>query len=582
MNKFEKANPFLFLASMIFLISLASCGRKKPITNASSKTIGGEAVAVHFRAIPESRPIQIKDYLKLQSNNLKSQPKSERSRKVSTDSVWKISGQLGMKANILKSENLILEEGLIFPKDKLATLTTKIKTFSKKRSATFLELKQFTIWENWTPVPNIGPSNLGDAPVAVQLGDKNYWMFGLYEKDENQKAGAFQSKKATLDGFDIDLKTTTFKNQFDALGGLMPSKGGYHAWQSKDMVNWVHHGPITETFSRWMTTAEYVDGKFYFYYDFPNDQDPHLYIDEDLADGLPGKNMGMAFNDPSDGSDCAVIRDLEGNFHLILEDWSPINASTHAWDSPLAMHAVSADGISGFKILNPPVDERTKPTGKFREYAHPHWNAEAPDRFPGKTVKVDVPQHKMKVGDTRAFATYEIHEPEQNAYGDWAAISIGGQYYLFSDFDPAGSHGKEDMSIAWFTSNDINKPFTFLGNIGKGHPDPDIMFAEDKFHLVTQLETDFVSPGPWVETVMARVGVDSNNNGNIDTWSTWQKIKETYDYVDGFSKQISKTPAKLDLSDLPEGYGFQIELKLEDSTENDSKPMIEALELFFE
>jgi hypothetical protein len=31
--------------------------------------------------------------------------------------------------------------------------------------------------------------------------------------------------------------------------------------------------------------------------------------------------MGMAFNDPTDGSDCVVIRDLKGNFHLIAEDW---------------------------------------------------------------------------------------------------------------------------------------------------------------------------------------------------------------------------------------------------------------------
>ena len=69
----------------------------------------------------------------------------------------------------------------------------------------------------------------------------------------------------------------------NAPGGLKKSKGGYHAWQSRDMVNWVHHGPITEGFSKWMTSAEYVDGKAYFYYDFPNDQDPHLYIDEDLT-----------------------------------------------------------------------------------------------------------------------------------------------------------------------------------------------------------------------------------------------------------------------------------------------------------
>ena len=50
------------------------------------------------------------------------------------------------------------------------------------------------------------------------------------------------------------------------------------------------------------------------------------------------------------------------------------------------------------------------------------------------------------------------------------------------------------------------------GNVGKGHPDPGIMFAEGQFYLVTQTPKDFVSPGPWVETVEVRVGVDTNND----------------------------------------------------------------------
>ncbi len=170
--------------------------------------------------------------------------------------------------------------------------------------------------------------------------------------------------------------------------------------------------------------------------------------------------MGMAFKDPSHGSDCAVIRDLEGNFHLIAEDWSPVNASTHAWDSPLAVHAVSSNGFNNFEILEPPGDERTIPTGEFAEYVHPHWHAEDPENYPGKTVTKDVPQHRVIAGKTYAFAEYEIHKPEQNAYGDCAAISIGGQYYLFCDFDLAGDHGRQSMSVAWFTSNDINIKFS--------------------------------------------------------------------------------------------------------------------------
>lgn len=151
--------------------------------------------------------------------------------------------------------------------------------------------------------------------------------------------------------------------------------------------------------------------------------------------------MGLAFQDPSDGSDCAIIRDLEGNFHFVYEDWSPIDASKHAWDSPLAGHAVSQDGISGFQIVEPAVDQRTQPTGQFAEYLHPHWFKEDPDNYPGKVYQGKKPYQGIKPGKQAAFAKYEIHEPEQDAFGDWAAISIGGQYYLFSDFDPSTAHG---------------------------------------------------------------------------------------------------------------------------------------------
>lgn len=59
-------------------------------------------------------------------------------------------------------------------------------------------------------------------------------------------------------------------------------------------------------------------------------------------------------------------------------------------------------------------------------------------------------------------------------------------------------------------------------------------------------------------------------------------MKETYDYIEGFSKQIKMTPASLDLSSLPEGYGFQFELKLADTTKNVSKPILESVELSFQ
>ena len=477
---------------------------------------------------------------------------------------WTIATHDEWTANTAAQSNLEFKEGKAIPTAPKASFQSVLKRFPNKQSVQSLTISQATEWLNWNPVPNIGPSNLQDAPIALQLGANNYWMFGRYGKSNSQEEGTFVGKTVKLDGFDIEMKTTPFEKQYDAPGGLKEKLGGYHAWQSKDMETWIHHGPVSEKFSKWMTTAEYKDGKFYLYYDFPNDQDPHLYIDEDLTDGLPGKNMGMVFKDPSHGSDCAVIRDLDGNFHVIAEDWSPINASKRAWDSPLAVRGVSPNGIEPFKIVDVrPVDQRNEPTGEIGTYKHPHWAKEDPENYPTNV------------------AEYEIHEPEQNAYGDWAAISIGGQYYLFSDFDAAGKHGRENMSVAWFTSDDINKQFTFCGNIGQGHPDPEILFAEEQFYLITQMETDYISPGPWVETVAVRVGVDTSDDGNIDHWSDWQKISEQYNYIEGFSKQIAKTEAQMDLSNLPKGYGFQFEVKLSDATENESKPILDKVHITF-
>ncbi len=139
----------------------------------------------------------------------------------------------------------------------------------------------------------------------------------------------------------------------------------------------------------------------------------------------------------------------------------------------------------------------------------------------------------------------------------------------------------QGMSCAWFTSDSLDKKFTFCDNIGKGHPDPDIMFAEGQFYLITQFNQDFVSPGPWVPGVEARAGVDTDNDGTIDQWTEWQTLKESYAHKPGFAKQVKKTPAQLDTSKLPTGHGFQFELKLAD-TDNGSKPMLDKVTLSFE
>jgi hypothetical protein len=479
---------------------------------------------------------------------------------------WSISTQSEWAAALASQEGLEIKDGMATPIAKTATFKSKSKSFAEKRKASSIVFEQSPIWQNWEPIANVGPSNLNDAPVLLCIGPDNYWIFGRYgggrpRRKKGQKAAPlpeFTPESVTLEGFDIPLQTTRFPNQFNAPGGLQKGLGGYHAWQSRDMVNWVHHGSVTERFSCWVTTAEYAEGKVYIYYDYPNDQDPHLYIDDDLTDGKPGVNKGIAFKDPSHGSDCGFIRDERGRFHVIYEDWSPINASRHSWDSPLAGHAVSENGIDNFKILAPAVDNRTKPTGEVREYKHPHWK-----------------QHPK--WDTN-IAKYNVHEPEQEAYGDWAAICIGGRYYIFGDYDPVG----KGMSACWFTSPSLDEKFTWCDNIGKGHPDPDIGFAEGRFYLVTQQRTDYASPGPWVEKVEARAGVDTDNNEKIDQWTDWQEVKETYAHRKGFAKQIDKTSASIDLKDLPAGHAFSFEFRMTDTTENKSKPMMDRVTMSFE
>ena len=132
---------------------------------------------------------------------------------------------------------------------------------------------------------------------------------------------------------------------------------------------------------------------------------------------------------------------------------------------------------------------------------------------------------------------------------------------ILTEFETARQNDKfKDHPLANFIRNDAKENFKqALGETAK----------------------DYISTGPWVEKVESRVGVDTTNNDKIDKWSKWSEVKESYDYIKGFSKQIKKTPARQNLAGLPPGYGFQIEVKISDVTSNASKPLIESLDLSF-
>ena len=410
------------------------------------------------------------------------------------------------------SSNLQLAGGLATPTSGSSTFTSVVRGSPHRRKATRVTFRQSPVWDNWIPLGyNIRSSIGSDAPVFVPIGPGNYYILAM--KDNV-----------------------------------------YQAWHSTNMVNWTLRGPVVSGVQgRWVTSAESRNGQFYIYSDHFNDHTSNLFIDSDLGDGVPGTFMGPVLSRSGSGSDLSAFRDnADGLIHLIYEDWSPIKARDHAWDSPLAGHTSSADGINGFFAdeHQAPVDHRTTPTGTFGSYDHPH-------------VTFD--------------PTYEIHTPEQDAYGDWETIKVGNQYYLFGDYDPHG----QTIRLARFTSNSIYGQFDLVGSTDTGgHPDPTIGFAEGRFYLITQVNS-FTSPGPWVDGVEARAGVDLDGNGSTDTWTPWQAVREQYSHTPDFIRVVTLNPAALDLTTLPAGYGHQFEFRVDNTVVANVSPIMDRVEMSF-
>jgi len=406
-----------------------------------------------------------------------------------SSTTWVVDKTEDWKQNTSQASGVTAKQHVLQLTEDSGTYRSRIRTFSKKRSPDSLTLKQSRAWTNWTLKKGISPGG-GDAPVFLVAGKNDYWYL-------NASSGG----------------------------------GPYHAWHSTDMKNWTAYPEAVGV--DWVTSAEYADGTFYIYYDEPNDEDPHLIMDDDLTDEKHQKK-GEVFADPSHGSDSGIFRAADGTFHLIYEDWSDINAAAHNWDSELAGHADSPDGIHGFKPHEHPpfIDERGKKEGDVQTYNHPNGTY----RYQPRAEPID-------------------------AFGDYSMIRVGSTYYLFCDYDP---HEKP-IGLGYWYGSSLTEAFDPGGMIAEQfHPDPSVGFAEGQFYLFAQRKGGtFVSPGPWTPTVRARAGVDQNGNGSIDEWTSWQTVREEYRRKPGFSKIIETTNATLDLSELPSGTGVRFELKLE-------------------
>lgn len=415
-------------------------------------------------------------------------PKATPGWSINTQSQW---------ADAYNAGGFTTQGGEAIPGADGAVYESKVQQFTHKQRFDSLTLKQNAQWGagQWSNAGNLAPIGGGDAGVFLSPADGDYWYFN-----------------ATSNG------------------------GQYRAWHSTDMQSWTAYGNVTG--KDWVTNAEYADGKFYVYYDEPNDEDPHLIVFESAEDLMNGvrTEYGEVFADPSNGSDIAVYRDLDGSFHIIYEDWSAIEARVRSWDSQYAGHTSSPDGINGFTAHEhtAPIDYRGDPTGEFRSYKHPH----------------------------NGTLTYEVHtDGGAEAWGDYDLIRIGDTYYLFADDHPLG----ESIGLGYFYSDDLYGEFTYGGKIADGfHPDPTVGFAEGEFVAITQ-GPDFTSSGPWVDGVEVQVGVDTDGDGVIDVWTDWQEVEESYSRIDGFAKAFAVDPAMMDLGELPEGYGVQFRIRAGDA-----------------
>ena len=111
------------------------------------------------------------------------------------------------------------------------------------------------------------------------------------------------------------------------------------------------------------------------------------------------------------------------------------------------------------------------------------------------------------------------------------------------------------MLVGRWRSDDVTKQFVWDGEIGEGfHPDPTVGFAEWKFYLIAQRNKyDFISDGPWVDGVEIRAGVDMDNDGNIDDWTEFTKVKEAYSQKPGFVRVVETLPGE---QYVGSGYDF--------------------------
>ena len=361
--------------------------------------------------------------------------------------------------------------------------------------------------------------------------------------------------------------------------------GQYFIYHSTDLVDWERKGVIGAGY-RWVTTAEYHDGRLFIYHDDENDHDPSLVTVDYVAgsgeffdangvltgpsDTIAVTDYGVVLDKPeitvdgtvyqlAGGSDNAIFRDpADGQFHMIYENWSHQNAQRFSWDSNIASQSISADGINGFIF-----DEATRPFD-VRGNLITQDQATDPHSFTqigGTVTPLTVNGIDYFVG----FHPNRLHlfqlTDQLHGWGDHSMVKVGETYYLFVDDDSP----TEGIGLGYWYGTSLSEPLTYGGRLlDNVHPDPDIGFAEGTFQLLVQgRDNDLRSFGPWTPGIEAQAGVDTDGDGTADVWTEWQTVAEQYSRVSGFAKAVDLEEARMDLSSLPDGYGIAFRLRSE-------------------
>jgi len=264
------------------------------------------------------------------------------------------------------------------------------------------------------------------------------------------------------------------------------------------------------------------------------------------------ESEGLEFSDgmatPIDGK--AVFRSMLKTFDQKRRAKSLTFQQSPAWDNWTPIENIGPQGTSNAPVFLPIAE------GDYWYFA-----AKRGDRgyHAWRSKEMKTWKHLGQVAKSHWVTTAE--------YAD-------GKIYLYYD-EP------NDQDPHLIIGENLDRQFDWGGHIGSGfHPDPTIGFAQGKFYLIVQrAKQDYLSPGPWVDTVEARAGVDEDGDGQIDQWTKWQKVSETYARKPGFARIVETTPAALDLSSLPAGRGFRFEFRTEDATENKSLPILDRVTL---